>query len=111
MDELKLEVFDLDDDEDEGEDYYPEFCLRCGCDSDESYQQASDAKPEANGVQRAPNGAFLTHGGFYCAECAPDVAVCRSCGCTDERGCAGGCCWIEGDLCSSCPESETNHAA
>lgn len=31
----------------------------------------------------------------------PDRA-CRACGCTDERGCAEGCWWIESDLCSSC---------
>lgn len=27
---------------------------------------------------------------------------CRECGCTDEHGCAGGCLWIEADLCSRC---------
>ena len=30
------------------------------------------------------------------------VAVCRGCGCTDERGCEEGCSWAEPDLCSSC---------
>lgn len=28
--------------------------------------------------------------------------VCRSCGCTDERACPGGCSWVEEDLCSAC---------
>jgi hypothetical protein len=27
---------------------------------------------------------------------------CRGCGCTDERGCRGGCSWVEFDLCSRC---------
>lgn len=28
--------------------------------------------------------------------------VCRGCGCTDERACAGGCWWVGRDLCSRC---------
>lgn len=28
--------------------------------------------------------------------------VCFLCGCTDENGCAGGCWWVAGDLCSRC---------
>ena len=39
-----------------------------------------------------------------------DVPRCRVCGCTDERGCPGGCCWVEdpeaGDLCSACAERQ-----
>jgi hypothetical protein len=27
---------------------------------------------------------------------------CRICGCTNERGCAGGCIWVEPNLCSRC---------
>jgi hypothetical protein len=27
---------------------------------------------------------------------------CRQCGCSDERGCRGGCSWVEYDLCSGC---------
>lgn len=27
---------------------------------------------------------------------------CRVCGCTDDRACPGGCCWVEPDLCSAC---------
>ncbi len=37
---------------------------------------------------------------------ASDVAVadrrCRICGCSDGRACAGGCWWVEPDLCSAC---------
>lgn len=38
---------------------------------------------------------------------APDLAAlgiraCRKCGCTTESGCAGGCWWVEADLCSGC---------
>lgn len=28
--------------------------------------------------------------------------VCRACGCDDYHACAGGCCWVEADLCSAC---------
>ena len=35
------------------------------------------------------------------------MATCRSCGCTDEKACPGGCYWVDPDLCSSCvPLSE-----
>jgi len=27
---------------------------------------------------------------------------CRKCGCTDDRACLGGCCWVEWDLCNQC---------
>lgn len=32
----------------------------------------------------------------------PIERTCRNCGCTDSQACAGGCWWIEADLCSSC---------
>lgn len=28
--------------------------------------------------------------------------TCRVCGCTDRRGCPGGCSWVEADLCTRC---------
>ena len=28
--------------------------------------------------------------------------VCRSCGCSNFAACAGGCWWVDDDLCSSC---------
>lgn len=31
-----------------------------------------------------------------------DEQVCRVCGCTQDNACAGGCCWVEEDLCSRC---------
>ena len=31
-----------------------------------------------------------------------ELPCCRKCGCTDLRACAGGCSWIEDDLCSRC---------
>jgi len=39
--------------------------------------------------------------------------VCRVCGCTDDRGCPGGCYWVDEDatLCSLCADdmaSETD---
>ncbi len=30
--------------------------------------------------------------------------TCRICGCTDERGCPGGCFWVDEDLCSECSD-------
>ncbi len=36
------------------------------------------------------------------------VARCRQCGCTDTQACAGGCWWVEPDLCSSCALVVTN---
>ena len=29
-------------------------------------------------------------------------AKCRTCGCTDDEACIGGCTWVESDLCSAC---------
>ncbi len=34
-------------------------------------------------------------------ECA-EAGICRTCGCTDTHACAGGCWWVEADLCSAC---------
>lgn len=34
----------------------------------------------------------------------PPPAICRKCGCDDDRACDGGCSWVEEDLCSSCAE-------
>lgn len=31
---------------------------------------------------------------------------CRLCGCTNQRGCAGGCVWAAPDLCSRCARAE-----
>jgi hypothetical protein len=28
--------------------------------------------------------------------------TCSGCGCIDEWGCDGGCCWVADDLCSAC---------
>lgn len=35
---------------------------------------------------------------------AAAVRSCRVCRCTDDHACAGGCWWVEADLCSSCRE-------
>jgi hypothetical protein len=32
--------------------------------------------------------------------------VCRVCACTNFSACAGGCWWVEDDLCSSCPPGD-----
>jgi hypothetical protein len=37
---------------------------------------------------------------------------CRVCGCTNQRGCPGGCYWVDKDLCSSCaPKRKAPKAA
>lgn len=42
-----------------------------------------------------------------------EARACRSCGCTDDLACEGGCWWVEADLCSSClsdrPAASTDH--
>lgn len=30
------------------------------------------------------------------------TAICRVCGCTEDKACPGGCSWVEPDLCSEC---------
>ena len=37
-----------------------------------------------------------------CSLVIDQAMACRTCGCTDDRACAGGCSWVEADLCSSC---------
>jgi hypothetical protein len=32
--------------------------------------------------------------------------ACRGCGCTEENACAGGCSWVEPDLCSRCASTQ-----
>ncbi len=46
--------------------------------------------------------AVLT--GVQLARAASQVLIrrCRTCGCTQERACPGGCRWVEDDLCSRC---------
>jgi len=65
---------------------------------------------EGNGVVRFSSGAIATKpllGVVYCPNCAPDVAICKRCGCTDECACPGGCTWVTPacDLCSCCVET------
>ena len=80
----------------------PWLCVRCGEELPPDFPDACGA-PDAREIQTHPSGAFMNeHGACYCAGCAPTVAVCRICGCTDEAGCAGGCSWVEPDLCSEC---------
>lgn len=40
-----------------------------------------------------------------------DRHTCRSCGCTDEAGCAEGCWWTQPGLCSRCKAGEAEKAA
>lgn len=80
-----------------------ESCASCGDDIEaETVTRVLAAAPESNSVQRDEAGNLLAGGAFYCAACAPEVDICRTCGCTDASGCVEGCWWIEPDLCSSC---------
>lgn len=45
---------------------------------------------------------LCAHGLFIPFEEDTADRVCRDCGCTDSTPCAGGCAWIEPDLCSAC---------
>jgi hypothetical protein len=35
--------------------------------------------------------------------------ICRSCGCSEQNACEGGCSWAEPDLCTACVGSEVAH--
>lgn len=37
--------------------------------------------------------------------------LCRVCGCTSYAACAGGCWWVEADLCSACAFAAVEVAA
>jgi len=53
----------------------------------------------------AASSVLLTrHAAAYCGRCAPDVALCKDCGCTQEASCPEGCEWVGDDLCSACQE-------
>ncbi len=49
---------------------------------------------------------FLESGVNLAGKVPPEILVkekkCRKCGCTEDHACAGGCYWVEDDLCSSC---------
>lgn len=86
-------------------------CVRCGSRFPCFVFLSADGtlRPGAeNGVVRGANGEIACPtGARYCAGCAPDVRVCRACGCTDEAGCGYGCQWVpvapgEADVCSGC---------
>lgn len=54
-------------------------------------------------VKQVKPASFNEKGHFIIS---PDPAQsCRVCGCTFDRGCESGCCWVEGDLCSRCAVS------
>lgn len=92
-----------------------EICARCGSDIPEEIIAATELDgvlPDgAEHVGESPaytlQGHLITTGLVYCPECAPDVQVCRQCGCTDEAACEGGCAWVEPDLCSACAGVKT----
>lgn len=68
------------------------FCDRCGeCIAEEVPMLPDESAPSqilASGVVVTANGAI------YCPSCAPNVQICRDCGCTDEFGCEEGCSWV-----------------
>ena len=69
---------------------------------------------ELRGRRRGPDDPKVAEA-FECAEAMERWAAdhgdstgieaprrCRACGCTDALACAGGCWWVEADLCSAC---------
>jgi hypothetical protein len=84
------------------------------------HQQATDTAPmtELELLLPASVHAQLLHAanefGIEPAELAAAIIVstfpdpitlerrCRICGCTEQRGCPGGCWWVAQDLCSEC---------
>lgn len=53
-------------------------------------------------LQRTPVWVTWT-GDDY--ELTTKVRRCRVCGCVDDQACAGGCWWVDRDLCSACKSS------
>lgn len=51
---------------------------------------------------RAADGSDYWSVRDRCIAAAEGETACRVCGCTDARACAGGCSWVEPDLCSAC---------
>lgn len=63
--------------------------------------------PDAETGTVIANGAWDSQGSIAVRWPGELPARCRLCGCTDLRGCEGGCEWVEdpehkGDLCSTC---------
>lgn len=59
------------------------------------YDVLADRAPGRSRAQ-----ARLTPAGIRALEVLPHF--CRTCGCTELQACAGGCSWVEPDLCSAC---------
>ena len=84
VDSLEALVADLDETVREGLFVELELAGWLGTDTNEYYAESRDA-------------------GFWkIAALAWAPPTCRVCGCTDDEACAGGCHWVEDDLCSAC---------
>jgi len=85
-------------------------CARCGTEIEDAADPADVVGDDVS--FKGPDGVLYTRRGLtYCAGCAPDVRVCRGCGCTDLAACAtedglARCWWVERDLCSWCMDAE-----
>ncbi|HLL90359.1 MAG TPA: transcriptional regulator, partial [Tepidisphaeraceae bacterium] len=55
-------------------------------------------------ITEAGLSALRAHGSAVIAAAAarPAARACVGCGCTDERGCPGGCFWVTPDTCCTC---------
>lgn len=82
------------------------FALACRCLADFIVCPATDGYvdcPDCNGKTKE---CYVSER-WKCrqrlfSEIIEDEAVCRVCGCTCNNACAGGCYWVEEDLCSQC---------
>lgn len=89
------------------------FCADCNGDEHDPIHTATavreqalrdlflaDALTAARTADGAPEPAAVTTEPEPAA--GPGSGICRSCGCTDETACFGGCHWVAPDLCSAC---------
>jgi len=64
--------------------------------------EAGVAGLEAEAALLAETAGALAQSGLVLLGAGGLEERCRSCGCTEERACPGGCAWVEPGLCSAC---------
>jgi len=72
-----------------------------------AYRPRRSASEEAQSLLRALVNINVLEGDDTDLPPRPDlrplgIRQCRTCGCTDDFACDGGCSWVETDLCSAC---------
>ena len=72
-------------------------CLATGCTASTPDRATADTMTAIDGKEITRG-----HANAVRRQTTRKVRACRSCGCTDDRACEGGCWWVEKDLCSAC---------